>query len=465
MLDTKPVASTDIDLTSPAGLHSSAITVADGADNNYQFIYVPGDFNITQAMLTVTADAKSKVYGEDNPELTLMYSGFVQGEDESVLDTKPTLNTGLTPASVTGLYTNAITPAGAVDNNYDFTYVPANFTVTKAMLTVTADSKTKIYRDDNPAITFRYSGFVLGEDESVLDTEPAASTSVTTASNSGIYTDDIAVAGAEDVNYDFTYVPADFTVEKATLTVTADNQQKVYRSDNPVLTFGYEGFVPNEDENVLDILPVATTAADATSDVDVYDIVVSGGEDNNYTFVYANGVLIIDKADQSITFQAIPSGLRTTQEFELQAEATSGRQVEFEIQTPETAELDNNTLIVLKEGDITVVATQPGDRNWNPAKDVLQTAESLATFDNIMSLFTPNNDGMNDYWYIPDLSTYGRVKVKIYNRFGKIIYSSSYYENNWNGTWEGKELPSASYYYIIESENRGIITGTVNILR
>ena len=114
-------------------------------------------------MLTVTADAKSKVYGEDNPELTLQYSGFVQGEDESVLDTNHTLNTNITPASVTGLYTNAITPAGAVDNNYDFTYVPADFTVTKAMLTVTAGAKTKIYGEENPALDITmYSGFVPG---------------------------------------------------------------------------------------------------------------------------------------------------------------------------------------------------------------------------------------------------------------------------------------------------------------
>ena len=59
----------------------------------------------------------------------------------------------------------------------------------------------------------------------------------------------------------------------------------------------------------------------------------------------------------------------------------------------------------------------------------------------------------------------GQVHVKVYNRFVKLFYESAAYNNDWDGTWNGKPLPSASYYYIINSPVRGIIKGTVNIVR
>ncbi len=465
VLDIQPVASTDIDEASAAGLHPAAITISGGDDNNYDFVYAASDFNITRAMLTVTATPQEKIYGSANPDLTFIYSGFMNSQDESALAVKPAASATVDENTVTGVYAGTITVSGGDDANYDFTYVPADFTITKAMLTVTAVAKTKIYGEDNPAMTYQYSGFVLGEDETVLDIPPSIGTSVTVSSDADVYAGAIIPEGASDANYDFTYATADFTVDKANLTVTADNQVKVYSEAIQALTFTYGGFVLGQDESFIDILPSASVSANETTGTGDYDIIMSGGEDDNYLFEYASGVLTIIKADQFISFEAIPSGLRTTQEQPLNATSTSGLNVEFDIQTPETGEIFNHSLTVLKEGVITVVARQSGDQNWKPASDVIQTLTAMPSFDNIRSLFTPNQDGMNDYWYIPDIENYGRVKVKIYNRFGKMVYSSTSYENDWDGTWEGRELPSASYYYVIDSAKRGIITGTVNILR
>jgi len=72
---------------------------------------------------------------------------------------------------------------------------------------------------------------------------------------------------------------------------------------------------------------------------------------------------------------------------------------------------------------------------------------------------------MNDYWYIPGLEDYGTVKVTVYNRFGQAVYESESYKNDWDGTWNGKPLPSAAYYYIIKSSTKGFIKGVVNIVR
>ena len=63
------------------------------------------------------------------------------------------------------------------------------------------------------------------------------------------------------------------------------------------------------------------------------------------------------------------------------------------------------------------------------------------------------------------LISYGKCDVRVYNRWGKLVFSSPEYQNEWDGTSNGVSLPSAAYYFIIKSETAGTITGTVNIVR
>jgi len=82
-----------------------------------------------------------------------------------------------------------------------------------------------------------------------------------------------------------------------------------------------------------------------------------------------------------------------------------------------------------------------------------------------MYLFTPNNDGFNDYWELPDLAAWGKCDVKVYNRWGKMVFSDPNYNNLWDGTSDGNPLPEGAYYFIIKTENAGMKKGTVNIVR
>ncbi|NEU06717.1 hypothetical protein GZH53_00170, partial [Flavihumibacter sp. R14] len=84
-----------------------------------------------------------------------------------------------------GSYPGAITLAGGLDNNYSFSFVAGDFTVTKAVLTVTADNQTKVYGASNPALTFQYTGWVNGVE--AIDTAPTASTTVNETTNVGSY--------------------------------------------------------------------------------------------------------------------------------------------------------------------------------------------------------------------------------------------------------------------------------------
>jgi gliding motility-associated-like protein len=85
---------------------------------------------------------------------------------------------------------------------------------------------------------------------------------------------------------------------------------------------------------------------------------------------------------------------------------------------------------------------------------------------NISNTFTPNGDGINDTWKIKYLETYPGNTVNIYNRYGEKVYSSVGYGVPWDGTRNGTNLPAGTYYYIIDPKNsRGVVSGSVTIIR
>jgi gliding motility-associated-like protein len=83
----------------------------------------------------------------------------------------------------------------------------------------------------------------------------------------------------------------------------------------------------------------------------------------------------------------------------------------------------------------------------------------------VVTGFSPNGDGINDYWKILNIEAFGKCKVSIYNRWGDLIYSTNDYKNDWDGKHKGKVLPQGTYYYMIETPNDGSYTGPVNIVK
>ena len=84
----------------------------------------------------------------------------------------------------------------------------------------------------------------------------------------------------------------------------------------------------------------------------------------------------------------------------------------------------------------------------------------------VPNAFTPNNDGINDTWNIKYLDSYPNNTVDIYNRYGEKLYSSVGYSVPWDGRYKGADLPTGTYYYIINPKNgRKIISGSVTIIR
>jgi gliding motility-associated-like protein len=85
----------------------------------------------------------------------------------------------------------------------------------------------------------------------------------------------------------------------------------------------------------------------------------------------------------------------------------------------------------------------------------------------IPSIFTPNGDGINDYFAIPFLRKYEQSKIYIYNRWGDEVYFSDNYQGEWDGTYKGGSMPSGTYYYILEinDQDRNVKIGYIFIQR
>jgi gliding motility-associated-like protein len=84
----------------------------------------------------------------------------------------------------------------------------------------------------------------------------------------------------------------------------------------------------------------------------------------------------------------------------------------------------------------------------------------------IPTAFTPNGDGINDYWNIAHLSEYPSCTVDVFNRGGQLIFHSMGYGKPWAGIYNGASLPTGTYYYIIDlKDGRQKLSGQVTIIK
>jgi gliding motility-associated-like protein len=87
-----------------------------------------------------------------------------------------------------------------------------------------------------------------------------------------------------------------------------------------------------------------------------------------------------------------------------------------------------------------------------------------------MDAFSPNGDGINDRWNAANGTSCTRqIYVKVYNRYGGLIYRNDNYNNEWDGTYNGKPAADGTYYYVITYmliNGKSVqLTGNVTILR
>ncbi|MBB6107617.1 gliding motility-associated C-terminal domain-containing protein [Mucilaginibacter lappiensis] len=275
-------------LTRVTGENAGTYAIQQGSltlGSNYTLTYVGANLTIGKAAITITADAKTKAYGDTDPALTYkITSGTLKFAD--------TFTGALIRAPGENAGTYAIQQGTlALSSNYTLTYVGANLTIGKAAITVTADAQTKAYGDDDPALTYKITnGALVGKDNLT-----GALTRVT-GENVGAYAIQQGTLALSN-NYTLTYVGANLTIGKETITVTADAQTKVYGNTDPALSYKITNGALVGTDKFTGVLTRTTGENVGTYPIQQGTLVLS----NNYTLTYVGANLTIGKAAITVT--------------------------------------------------------------------------------------------------------------------------------------------------------------------
>ncbi len=273
----------------------------------YDLVLNDGVLTVTPKSVTVTANPKEKVYGASDPTLTATVMGLL-GSDVV------TYTLSRAAGEAVGKY--AITPTGAAtQGNYSVTYVEDSLTITKANLVVNVQDATKVYGESDPTFTATLSGLQNGDTQADILTLLDLQFTRTSGENVGTYT--ISATGNALTNYNVTYNTGTLTITKAELTVTADDQSKVFGTADPTFTATLSGLQNGDTQAAILTALGLSFSRESGENVGTYVITASGPSTlSNYTVDYVQGSLEITPAALTIIINA-------TKEYDATAFVTS----------------------------------------------------------------------------------------------------------------------------------------------
>ncbi|MBE9603218.1 MBG domain-containing protein, partial [Pedobacter sp. MC2016-24] len=140
------------------------------------------------------------------------------------------------------------------------------------------------YGDADPALTYAFAPALVGTDTFTGSLTRSPGENV---GNYAINQNTLALSS----NYVLNYTAANLSINKAALTITADNKEKFAGTANPTLTVSYSGFVNSETNAALTTQPTVSTTATTASAAGDYTITVSGAVAANYSISYVAGIL------------------------------------------------------------------------------------------------------------------------------------------------------------------------------
>ena len=106
------------------------------------------------------------------------------------------------------------------------------------------------------------------------------------------------------------------------------------------------------------------------------------------------------------------------------------------------------------------------ENNCEASGNIKITVDEGSLKISVPNAFSPNGDGINDTWVITHLSAYPGATVQVFNRYGQLVFQSENNSKTWDGTYNGKPLPMATYYYIIDlKNNQKKLAGSITIFK
>jgi len=381
----------------------------------------PLEVTIAPDLWIIAAD-KTKVYGTPNPPLTFRYEGFVNGDGPHVLTQLPTIATTATISSNVGNY--PITVSGALSNKYNIYYRDATLTITPAPLIITAKGDIK-YKDGQPYNSgngVEYSGFVNGDNASVLQGSLKLSGSAIGSVDVGKYS--IMPSGFTAGNYQITYKPGildvlDKVVDMSVLKVSEARSIRVGEVYQYTLTVENKSNMGATQVQMKDALP---------PELDYVSISTTTA-----------GIATYDSGSRTITWQvgSMPANGKAVLTLQVKA---------------------NMHGTIINSASVTSAETD-GNLTNNQSSDS-KNIDGLF----IPNVFTPNNDGKNDTFIIPNLNYYASNEVTIFNRWGNVVYRKENYQNDWTAPG----LNEGTYFYILKvtsNSKSDIYKGYITLLR
>jgi len=144
----------------------------------------------------------------------------------------------------------------------------------------------------------------------------------------------------------------------------------------------------------------------------------------------------------------------------------SGSSVNFNW-TPTISMMNSNSLTPIVQPDNTTTYTLNGVSEVGCGDASSEVTINVYKKIVVPNAFSPNGDGINDTWVITNLDTYPNSQLKVFSRWGQLVFESKANNKIWDGTYNGKTLSNGVYYYIIEVNEANIkpISGSVLIIR
>ena len=262
----------------PTISNTGNVTVkAKAVNSNYKDATCTYTLSISAKAVKVTVNNASKAYGDSDPSFSAAVEGTINGDEISYTISRS--NSGVEAA---GTYEGVLTASGdASQGNYEVTYVPGDFTITKSELTVTASGYSGIY--DGAA----HSGSVIVKDSKGNDLTYDSATSISYSTDGGTSwtsvaptvkdADSLTVSvKAENPNYETGQGGYSISVNKRPVTITSGSASKDY--DGTALT----------DDSVNDTLTGSTSKGFVTGEGAEYTVsgsqTVAGSSSNSFTY-------------------------------------------------------------------------------------------------------------------------------------------------------------------------------------
>ena len=454
---------------------------------------------ITPTLTTMAAI--SKTFGDASFSLTAPTSASAGAITFTSSDVNVATISGTT-VTIVGVGTTTITATQAANGNYNSATTSTTLTVTKATPTLTSISAiTKTFGDANFTLTAPTSASAGAITFTSSDVN-VATISGTTVTIVGAGTITITATQAANGNYNSATTTTTLTISKATPTLTSISAiTKTFGDANFTLTAptsASSGAITFTSSNTA----VATISGTTVTIVGAGTTTITASQAGtaNYISATTTATLTVNKRTPVLSgFNAIT---KTTDDasFTLSAPTSSGGTgaITYTSSNSAVATISGNTVTIVGVGTTIITATQASDNNYNsqtitlnltinqglvidtdrdgvnnssdncpdiPNRDQADRdrdgqGDACDTIElNTAEGFTPNGDGINDTWVIYNLVNHPNSTVRVFNKNGVVVFSSTNYQNDWNGNYQGRSemLPAGSYFYQIDLGSDGTI--------